>query len=265
MEGEAALRLAIFLSVLAVLVVSEIAFPFRKSAERAARWPTNLGLSVLNTALIRMVGLLVPGMTVAAAAVSEKSGLLSLLDLGDVAGIVIGFVLLDLAIYAQHWLMHAVPMLWRLHRVHHADLEFDVTTSVRFHPVEMLVSLAWKIAVVTVLGVPFIAVLIFEVVLNAGSMFNHANIRLPRSMERALRFLIVTPDMHRIHHSVLTDEVNSNYGFNFSFWDRIFGTYRAQALNDQTTMTIGLPGYRSPETAQIWWLLLFPFRRGHAF
>ena len=262
---DATYRLAICLSVIGVLALGEFAFPFRKSVERVARWPSNVGLSVLNALLVRMVGLLVPGMTIAAAAVGQEQGLMGWFGLGELGAILVGFVLLDLAIYAQHRLMHWVPLLWRLHRVHHADLEFDVSTAVRFHPVEMLVSLAWKVIVVSLLGVPVIAVFIFEVMLNASSMFSHANVRLPNRVETLVRYFIVTPDMHRIHHSILADEVNSNYGFNFSFWDRIFGTYRPQALNDAVSMPIGLPSYRSRETFRIGWLLLFPFHRGKEF
>jgi sterol desaturase/sphingolipid hydroxylase (fatty acid hydroxylase superfamily) len=177
---------------------------------------------------------------------------------------IVGFLVLDLAVYAQHAALHFVPPLWRLHRVHHADGDIDVSTGVRFHPGEIVLSQAWKIAVVLVIGVPAVAVLVFEIVLSAGALFAHANIRLPRAVDSALRLLIVTPDMHRVHHSTTLDECNSNFGFNVSIWDRLFGTYHAQPSAGHEAMTIGLASYRDAAATRLTWLLGFPFARGPA-
>jgi sterol desaturase/sphingolipid hydroxylase (fatty acid hydroxylase superfamily) len=169
-------------------------------------------------------------------------------------------IALDLAVYAQHVAMHAAPPLWRLHRMHHADLDFDVTTGVRFHPLEILISMAWKMAVVAALGAPAFAVFLFEIALNATSLFNHANLTLPAPLDRVLRLLIVTPDMHRVHHSVVRRETDSNFGFNLSLWDRLFGTYRAQPAAGHEAMTIGLPSFRDARELRLDRLLTQPFR-----
>ena len=169
-------------------------------------------------------------------------------------------VILDLAIYLQHVLFHAVPALWRLHRMHHADLEFDVTTGVRFHPIEIMLSMLIKLAVVGALGAPPLSVLIFEVLLNATSMFNHGNVRIPLAIDRVLRWLVVTPDMHRVHHSILARETNSNFGFNLPWWDRLFGTYRAQPAAGHEAMTIGIEQFRDPRELRLDRMLLQPFR-----
>jgi sterol desaturase/sphingolipid hydroxylase (fatty acid hydroxylase superfamily) len=172
----------------------------------------------------------------------------------------VSVLLLDLAIYLQHVAFHAVPALWRLHRMHHADLDIDVTTGLRFHPIEIVLSMGIKLAVVTALGAPAVAVLVFEVLLNATSMFNHANLRLPQPIDRALRWLVVTPDMHRVHHSVAVAETNSNYGFNLPWWDRLFGTYRDQPAAGHDGMTIGVERFRSPRDLMLDRMLLQPFR-----
>ncbi|MEQ1754043.1 MAG: sterol desaturase family protein [Micropepsaceae bacterium] len=265
MNGEAVVRLSLFLGVFSVLAISEVLWPFRPTAVRAERWPANLGLSVLNTIVVRVLIGLVPGFAIAAAAaVGKETGLLAFTGLHGAAVAVTGFVVLDLAVYLQHIAFHHIPVFWRLHRVHHADRQFDVTTAIRFHPLEIVISQLWKIAVVVVLGVPVVSVFAFEVVLNAGAMFSHSNLRLPGWIDRQLRVLLVTPDMHRIHHSVLLPEINSNYGFNFSFWDRAFGTYRDRSQSDQLTMDLGLPGYQTSPTSRIGWLLVFPFLRGRS-
>ncbi|MEQ1867901.1 MAG: sterol desaturase family protein, partial [Micropepsaceae bacterium] len=250
----------------ALLAVAEVFWPRRMQTFGRVRWIANLGLSVANTALLRLSYLVVPALTVLAAAYGERNGwgLLPAVGLTGVAAAVIGVIALDLAIYGQHVAMHFVPTLWRLHRVHHADPDFDVSTGIRLHPVEILFSQVWKIAVVLVAGVPAVAVLAFEVVLNATSMFSHANVRLPRGVDAVLRMLMVTPDMHRIHHSTVMDETNSNFGFNLSLWDRLFGTYRREPMGEQTTMPIGLPSYRGGEPVRFFWLLGFPFARGPA-
>jgi sterol desaturase/sphingolipid hydroxylase (fatty acid hydroxylase superfamily) len=173
--------------------------------------------------------------------------------------VAIAVVILDFSIYLQHVLHHAIPILWRLHMVHHADLDFDVTTGLRFHPIEIVVSMGIKLMTVAALGPPVLAVLIFEVALNATSMFNHSNIRIPEKLDRVLRLFLVTPDMHRVHHSVVIRETNSNYGFNLPWWDRLLGTYRAQPESGHNGMTIGLSQFRNPERLTFPWLLILPF------
>jgi sterol desaturase/sphingolipid hydroxylase (fatty acid hydroxylase superfamily) len=174
----------------------------------------------------------------------------------------VSVILLDLAIYFQHVLFHAVPLLWRLHRMHHADLDIDVSTGLRFHPIEILLSMVIKLAVVIALGAPAVAVLIFEILLNATSMFNHSNVRMSEGFDRVLRWFVVTPDMHRVHHSVLARETNSNFGFNLPWWDRLFGTYRAQPAAGHEVMTIGIEQFRDPRELGLDRMLLQPFRGG---
>src|SRR3954447_1505396 len=212
---------------------------------RLTRWPNNLGVVIVDTLALR---LLFPTAAVGLALVGEARGwgLVNNVMLPAVLKVLAAVVLLDLAIYLQHVLFHAVPVLWRLHRMHHADLEFDVTTGLRFHPVEILLSMAIKLMVVVALGTPALAVLLFEVLLNATSIFNHANLRLPGWLDGALRLVVVTPDMHRVHHSVTPRETNSNFGFNFALWDRLFGTYRAQPAAGHEAMVIGIEQFGDP-------------------
>jgi sterol desaturase/sphingolipid hydroxylase (fatty acid hydroxylase superfamily) len=187
-------------------------------------------------------------------------GLIHALDLPMWAGILLAVMALDLAVYLQHVLFHAVPALWRLHRMHHADLEFDVTTGIRFHPVEILLSMGIKLGVVVALGAPAVAVLLFEVLLNATSMFNHSNVRMPMALDRIVRWIVVTPDMHRVHHSIVARETNSNFGFNLPWWDRLFGTYRDQPADGHETMTIGIEQFRDQGEQRIDRMLTQPFR-----
>lgn len=257
---EPALRLAAFVGVFVVVALWEVLAPRRSlRLARARRWPHNLGLIVLNAAIVRVAA---PGAAVAVALAGEANnwGLLGATALPSWAEVLLAVVLLDLAIYFQHVLFHAVPVLWRLHRVHHADVDFDVTTGLRFHPVEILLSLAIKCAVIAALGAPAIAVLAFEVILNAAAMFNHANGRLPPRVDRVLRWLVVTPDMHRVHHSVIARETNSNFGFNLPWWDRLLGTYRAQPAAGQQAMRIGIDGLHWPQDIALARLLLQPLR-----
>lgn len=265
-ESEALLRLSIFVGVFGVLAGLEAVWPRRPSVMRMRRWGANLGLSVLNTTLLRLLYFIVPALSVIAAAFGEARGwgVLPALGTPDVAAAIVGFLLLDLAVYAQHAAFHFSPLLWRIHRVHHADTEMDVSTGIRFHPVEILISQAWKIAVVVVLGVPAVAVLVFEIALNATSMFSHSNLRLPRWADALARRVIVTPDMHRVHHSTALNEANSNFGFNLSIWDRIFATYRAEPALDHMTMPLGLASHRGDEPRRFLWLIQFPFVRGPA-
>jgi sterol desaturase/sphingolipid hydroxylase (fatty acid hydroxylase superfamily) len=263
---EAFLRLTIFIGVFGLLAGAEVFWPRRVLGFGRVRWLANIGLSALNTALLRLSFFLVPALSVLAAVYVEQNGwgLFPALGLQGLGAVVLGFVVLDLAIYAQHVAFHFVPGFWRLHRVHHADPDFDVSTGIRFHPIEILISQVWKIVVVLVVGVPAVAVVVFEIALNATSMFSHANLRLPAAADSFLRWAIVTPDMHRIHHSTVVQETNSNFGFNLSLWDRVFGTYRREPMGDQTTMPIGLQSYRGAEPTRLLWLLQFPFARGPA-
>jgi sterol desaturase/sphingolipid hydroxylase (fatty acid hydroxylase superfamily) len=228
LQHEPWVRMSAFGLVLAAMALWELAAPRRALGHaRLQRWPMNLGIVVLNTALLRLV---LPLTAVGLAAVASERGwgLLNQLAPAPWIALIAAVVALDLAIYLQHVLFHAVPALWRLHRMHHADLDFDVTTGVRFHPVEILLSALIKLGAVAALGPPVAAVLVFELALNATSMFNHGNVRLPLAADRALRWLLVTPDMHRVHHSAVPRETNSNFGFSLPWWDRIFGTYLAQ-------------------------------------
>jgi sterol desaturase/sphingolipid hydroxylase (fatty acid hydroxylase superfamily) len=263
LSHEPALRLAAFAAVLAVIAFWEVLAPRRsRTLSRRRRWPANLGIVLLNTIIVRV---LFPTAAVgmALSAQTHGWGLLNRYDVPAWAAVAAGIVLLDLAIYLQHVMFHAVPALWRLHRMHHADLDIDVTTGARFHPVEIALSLLIKFAAIAALGVPPAAVLLFEVLLNATSMFNHANVRIAPALEPALRWLVVTPDMHRVHHSVERDETNSNFGFNLPLWDRLFGTYRAQPRAGHESMTIGVPDFRdSAECSTLGGMLAIPFHGG---
>jgi sterol desaturase/sphingolipid hydroxylase (fatty acid hydroxylase superfamily) len=238
----------------------ELVAPFRQHRlTRATRWPSNIALVVLDTLLVRIL-LPIGAVGLAIYAQSSGLGLFNTWSVPAVVAVPLGVVLLDLAIYAQHVLFHAVPALWRLHRVHHADTDLDVTTGVRFHPIEIILSMLIKLAVVATLGIPPLAVLAFEVLLNATSMFNHTNARLPGAIEPAVRWLLVTPDMHRVHHSVVPAETNSNYGFNLSIWDRLFRTYRPAPVAGHEGMDIGLTDVRDPTEQRLDHLLTQPFR-----
>jgi sterol desaturase/sphingolipid hydroxylase (fatty acid hydroxylase superfamily) len=257
---EPAIRIAVFAGVLALMALWELRAPRRPLAVgRARRWPGNLGVVAVDTLVLR---LLLPGAAVGVAAAGEARGwgVLPALGLSGWPAGVIAFAALDLAVYLQHVLFHSLPVLWRLHRMHHADLDFDVTTGGRFHPVEILLSMGWKLAIVAALGAPAVAVLTFEVLLNATSMFNHGNVRLPERLDRRLRWLVVTPDMHRVHHSAVPAETNSNFGFNLPWWDRLLGTYRAQPAAGHDRMRIGLEAFRDPRELRLDRMLLQPFR-----
>jgi sterol desaturase/sphingolipid hydroxylase (fatty acid hydroxylase superfamily) len=253
-------RLGVFLGVFALLTIWEIVGPRRhQMADRATRWSSNLGIVVLDAVLVR---LLFPLTAVGFALLAEQRGwgVFNLVALPHWFLVIVSVVVLDLAIYLQHVLFHAVPALWRLHRMHHADLAFDVTTGVRFHPIEIILSMLIKLAVIGALGTPAIAVLIFEVLLNATSMFSHSNIRMPLQVDRVLRWLVVTPDMHRVHHSILPHETNSNFGFNAPWWDRLFGTYREKPAAGHQDMTIGIEQFRDCDELRLDRMLMQPFR-----
>ena len=256
---EPLIRLGAFACVLLVMVVWEVLAPRRRQEiGRIRRWPNNLGIVVLNTVLVRL-SFPVAAIGMAALAEAQGWGLFHALDAAAWLIVAASVVALDLAIYLQHVMFHAVPVLWRLHRMHHADLEFDVTTGLRFHPIEILLSMGLKLGVVAALGTPAVAVLIFEVLLNATSMFNHGNVRLPARLDRMLRWTVVTPEMHRVHHSIVPRETNSNFGFNLPWWDRLFGTYCAQPTGGHEKMTIGIEQFRDPRELRLDRMLLQPF------
>ncbi|MFP5379111.1 MAG: sterol desaturase family protein [Vicinamibacteria bacterium] len=260
LDAEPLIRLAFFFLVLLVMAVWEVAAPRRRrDIPRLVRWTNNLALVALDTLLVRLA---FPVLAVGLAVVADARGwgLLNVADVPALPAAVLSVLVLDLVIYLQHVMFHAVPALWRLHRMHHADLEFDVTTGLRFHPVEILLSMGIKLAVVAALGPPAIAVLVFEVLLNATAMFNHSNVRLPASVDRALRLVVVTPDMHRVHHSIHPVETNTNFGFNLPWWDRLLGTYRAQPRDGHTGMTIGIEQFRSVRDLWLDRMLMQPLR-----
>ncbi len=256
---EPAIRLGFFVGVFALMAGWEALEPRRaRAVARWRRWPNNLGITALNTLAVRFM---FPTAAVGFAITAEARGwgLLNTLSLPEWLKILIAIALLDLAIYLQHVTFHAVPVLWRLHRMHHADLDTDLTTGARFHPLEIVLSMVVKIAAVVALGAPAVAVVVFEVLLNATSTFNHGNVRLPENLDRILRWFMVTPDMHRVHHSILPNETNSNFGFQVPWWDRLFGTYRAQPSAGHEGMTIGLEILRDPVQLRIDRMLIQPF------
>jgi sterol desaturase/sphingolipid hydroxylase (fatty acid hydroxylase superfamily) len=257
-----AVRIAGAAAIFAALALWEWWAPRRKLvAGRRPRWPGNLGILAIDVAAVR---LLVPTAAVGFALIAAEQGwgLFRLLGLPYWAAVAAGVIALDLLIYAQHVVFHHVPWLWRVHRMHHADLDIDVTTGVRFHPIEILLSLAIKIVGVVALGVPALGVVIFEVLLNATSMFNHSNVALPPRIEPIARWLVVTPQMHQVHHSIERAETDSNFGFNLPWWDRLFGTYRAQPKAGEAGIVIGLPIFRDLAELHIARLLTQPFRDG---
>lgn len=260
LEGSTALRLAFFFGIFATMALWEGIAPRRAlTTSKGRRWGRNIGLAALNTGCVK---LLVPLQAVGVAALAEGKGwgLLRWAGFPPVATVVFSVVLLDLAIYTQHWYFHRNPALWRLHMVHHVDLDIDVTTGARFHPVEILASMGVKMALVALLGVPVAGVVCFEILLNGTSLFNHGNVRLAAPIDRTLRLVLVTPDMHRVHHSVVPRETGSNFGFNLPWWDRLFGTYRAQPEAGHLDMAIGLPWFRDPARVGLAPLLALPFR-----
>lgn len=261
MENEVYWRLGVFFAILAVVALWETNQPRRPwHLSRVSRWTNHILLSMVNTIVVRLI---IP-LTAAAYALSLESegiGLLNWLELPVWIAIVVAVLILDLAIYAQHVWFHKLEFFWRFHRMHHTDLDFDVTTGVRFHPVEIVISMLIKFAVISLLGPPAVAVIVFEVLLNATSMFNHGNIRIPIPVDRYLRLFLVTPDMHRVHHSEIRTETDSNFGFNLPWWDRIFGTYRDQPQEGHLGMSIGLPIFRNDQEIRLDRLISQPFRK----
>lgn len=261
LTNEPAIRIGFFLGVFVLVALWELASPKRPlSTSKAGRWLANIGIVALNTLLLR---LLFPAAAVGIALFAQNHGcgLFNAIDAPLWLALPASVVLLDFAIWLQHVMVHAIPLLWRLHRVHHADLDYDVTTGARFHPIEIILSMLIKSCVILLLGPPLAAVVLFEILLNATAMFNHGNIHLPEALDRVLRLFVVTPDMHRVHHSVEDDETNSNFGFNLPWWDRLFGTYRAQPRAGHMEMRIGIRGYRDPaQVDRIPGMLWLPFR-----
>lgn len=259
LHHESTIRLGCFLGVLLAMMWWEWRQPRRMpSLPRTRRWPANLGIVVVDSAALRLV---FPVLAVSAAGLAETKGwgLCHWLHAPFWLAFVISMLLLDLTIYAQHVAFHKIPLLWRLHRMHHTDLDFDVTTALRFHPLEIVLSMLIKLAVVVLLGAPPVAVMLFEVTLNATAMFNHGNVCLPLKLDHALRWMLVTPDMHRVHHSIRPEETDSNFGFNLPWWDRLFGTYRDQPRDGHVGMTIGLEYFRDWRATGLYGLLLQPF------
>lgn len=259
MEAETLIRFGAFLGVFAVLATAEIFLPRRRLlTPKSRRWFANLAIVALNPLAVVLIFPILP-VGLALLASENNWGLLNQFALPDPVEILIGVVALDFVVYAQHVLHHAIPALWRLHMMHHADLDFDMTTGLRFHPIEIVISMAIKLSAVAALGVSPLAVLIFEVALNSTAMFNHSNINIPQKVDRILRLLVVTPDMHRVHHSVIITETNSNYGFNLPWWDRLLGTYKDQPNKGHTDMVIGLSQFREPRKLSLPRLLILPF------
>jgi sterol desaturase/sphingolipid hydroxylase (fatty acid hydroxylase superfamily) len=262
--SEAWLRFGVFAGVFVLLSGLELLHPRRRLiASKARRWMTNLVIVGVDGLVVRaMAWLAVPLAATGAAAYAQAHGIgvLNWLGWPQWLEVALAIIALDFAIWVQHVVTHKVPLLWRVHQVHHADRDIDVTTAIRFHPVEIALSVLWKIGCVLILGAPVAAVILFEILLNACAMFSHANIALPSPLDRVLRTLIVTPDMHRVHHSVIRREHDSNYGFNLSVWDRLFGTYIQNPEKGHDAMTIGLATYQSDEPSGLSWSLLLPFR-----
>lgn len=259
MSPEQFLRLAVFGGVLVAMMAAEFLWPRRVQAiSRRKRWPHNLALVVLDIVFVRLVfPVSLAGFCLIAA--QKGWGIFNALDAPFWLAFSLSLLVLDVLIYGQHILFHKVPALWRLHRVHHTDTEFDVTTALRFHPIEILLSMLVKFAAAAVLGAPPEAALAFEIILNTAAMFNHANVKIPEKQDQLLRHIIVTPDMHRVHHSVVRAETDSNYGFSISLWDRVFGTYRAQPRQGHEAMTIGLDVFRKEKEIRLDKLLIQPF------
>ncbi len=260
-QHEVGIRLSFFFGVFALMALWEIAAPCRVlTVSKTLRWRNNIGLVVLNSIILR---LLFPAAAVGMAVFAQQQnwGIFNYVQSPLPVAIIASVIALDFIIYLQHVMVHAVPALWRLHRVHHADPDYDVTTGARFHPIEIILSMLIKFAVIVVLGPPVVAVVIFEVLLNAMAMFNHGNVRLPTTLDKILRSLLVTPDMHRVHHSVEDDEANSNFGFNLSLWDRLFGTYQDQPRHGHQGMRIGIHKYHDPkQVSTLPAMLALPFR-----
>ena len=261
-QNESALRLSFFLGILVVMALWEILSPRRiLTVSKPYRWFSNLSIVVINTLVVRII-FPAAAVGVAAYAATKGYGLFNYLTINSIIAVILSIVFLDMLIYWQHVIFHKVPFLWRIHRMHHADQDFDVTTGSRFHPIEIVLSMLIKFSAVLLLGIPIVAIILFEIILNLTAMFNHSNVSLPSSLDKIIRKLVVTPDMHRVHHSVIPSETNSNFGFNLSIWDKLFSTYIAQPSEGHLGMTIGLSEYRDIQVSQaLDNMLLIPFKK----
>ena len=261
LNNELYIRLGLFIGVLALMGLLETIFPKRtRRFDRLVRWPGNFLLLMMNSFALRLA-FPITAVGFALFCTEQKFGMLNQLELPFPLSVATAMLLLDLTIYTQHVLFHRIPLLWRIHRMHHTDLDLDVTSGTRFHPLEILLSMLIKLAAIWMLGAPAVAVILFEVLLNAGAMFNHANLRLPAALDSALRLIIVTPDMHRVHHSVIASETDSNFGFTLPWWDRIFGTYKAQPELGHADMTIGVPEFQDINAQRIDKMLAQPWEK----
>jgi sterol desaturase/sphingolipid hydroxylase (fatty acid hydroxylase superfamily) len=258
-KDELWIRLGFFFGILIIMFLWEITIPRRPlTTSKRTRWLGNLSLVLIDSVAVRLA--FPAGLAGVAFLARQRGwGLFHLFELPSLLEIVFGVLILDLAIYLQHVMFHSAPLLWRLHMVHHSDMDIDVTTGVRFHPIEIFLSMGIKTIVVILTGAPALAVLIFEIILNGTSMFNHGNVRYPQPVDSILRLFVVTPEMHRVHHSTIRWETNSNLGFNFPWWDRLFGTYRGQPAKGHLEMTIGLDQYKEPQKLTLPWLIVLPF------
>jgi sterol desaturase/sphingolipid hydroxylase (fatty acid hydroxylase superfamily) len=262
LENEIILRLSFFFGVFAIVALWEWRAPRRTLVlKKSVRWFNNLLIIFINSLILRLI---FPTAAVGIAFLAQQNnwGFFNVYQAPLALSVIASVIILDFTVYLQHVIAHSLPLLWRIHRVHHVDLDYDVTTGARFHPLEIILSILVKFSAILLLGVPVIAVIIFEIMLNATAMFNHGNIKLPKKLDKIMRWFLVTPDMHRIHHSIERDETNSNFGFSLTWWDRIFGTYKEQARAGQTGMTIGIHNYTNPkETNHIWGMLMLPFKK----
>jgi len=259
MNNELLIRLGFFFGILVVMFLWELIAPRRPlTTSKIIRWFSNLGLVLIDSIVVR---LFFPTALAGIALLVQQRGwgLFNQFELPYLLKIIFSVLVLDLVIYLQHIVFHSVPLFWRLHMVHHTDMDIDVTTGVRFHPIEIILSMGIKMIVVVLIGAPAVAVLIFEIILNGTSMFNHGNVHYSQNIDSILRLLVVTPEMHRVHHSTIRWETNSNLGFNFPWWDRLFGTYRGQPAKGHLEMTIGLDQYKEPNKLTLPWLLVLPF------
>lgn len=258
--------MAAFFGIFAAMALWEIMLPRRTKSVvegkpvKASRWLSHGALTVINSVTLRLI---FPAAAVGAALYAEESGLglFHILDAPLLVAFILSFLILDFAVWLEHWASHKLPILWRIHKMHHADVDLDVTSALRFHPLEIILSMVWKAAIVVALGAPAFAVLLFEVVLNGMAMFNHSNVKMPLWLDRVVRQVFVTPDMHRIHHSVHNEETDSNYGFNFAFWDRLFNTYTVEPRDGQTSMVIGLNEHQDRKPVNLLWNLVLPFQK----
>jgi sterol desaturase/sphingolipid hydroxylase (fatty acid hydroxylase superfamily) len=261
-SSEAIVRLCFFAMIFSAVAILEKAVPRRNLlVSKRQRWFVNIAVQFIDTALLRLIFPVFP-VGLALICSSRGWGILNYYSVPTVPAVIIGILALDLAIYLQHVMFHAIPLFWRVHMVHHTDRDIDLTTGLRFHPVEIILSLLIKFGAVVATGAPPLSVLIFEIMLNGTAMFNHGNLRLPLAMDETIRKVMVTPDMHRVHHSVIMRETNSNYGFSFSFWDRIFGTYRAQPVDGHDKMKIGLADYSDERPLKLLSMLVMPLLDG---